>query len=312
MSGNSKFLLQIGLTVLLGLFVSVRISIFDNPEVIFWAQFFEEKNEEMAAMDSSKIVFVGGSSCTFSVDPIIIEAKTGMPAYNYGGIAFMGPRYMFTQVKEHLKAGDVLVVGYEPEILKGIDGQKSYPLGRKIPLFTGEYSYVPEVTTSKKNFQRWMEAVRPGLRLSMVSFVRALKGGRPYAYTSDDKKGSGRLELGQIDYQLPARKKLEILPLEKPALDFMREVVAFCRKKGVTCVYTIPWQATSSDYVAINRKVRQEFLAELGVIIPFLHDPEAGVIEGLEGFSDSEYHLGAKMSRKRSNFLGESLDKFLK
>jgi hypothetical protein len=312
MSGNTKFLLQIGLTVLFGFFVSARISIFDNPEVKFWAQFFEEKDDEVSFLESPKIVFVGGSSCTFSVDSKIIEEKTGWPAYNYGGIAFMGPRYMFTRVKEHLKAGDVLVIGYEPEILKGIDGEKSYPLGRKIPLVTGEYTQISEVSTSKKNFQRWMEAVRPGLRLSMVSLVRFLIGGRSYAYTSDDKKEGGRLELGQIDYQLPARKKLEILPLEKPAIDFMREVVAFCRKKEVTCVYTIPWQGTSSDYVAINRKVRQEFLAELGVIISFLHDPEAGVIEGLEGFSDSEYHLGAEMSRKRSNFLGESLEKFLK
>lgn len=312
MNKNSSFVIQIGLTILLGLFVSVRISIFDNQEVIFWAQFFDQKDDEIVAIEPSKIVFVGGSSCTFSVDPEIIETKTGMPAYNYGGIAFMGPRYMFTRVKTHLKSGDVLVVGYEPEILKGIDGKKSYPLGRKIPIYNGEYDHLTKVSTSKKNYQRWMEALRPGLRLSMVSFVRNMQGGRPYAYTSDDKKEGGRLELGQIEYQLPARKGLEILPIEKPAIVFMREIVAFCRKNGITCVYTIPWQGTDPEYVALNRNVRQEFLDDLGTIIPCLHDPAVGVIEGLEGFSDSEYHLGAEMSRKRSNFLATKLAQFLR
>jgi hypothetical protein len=146
----------------------------------------------------------------------------------------------------------------------------------------------------------------------MVSFVRSLKGGRQYAYTSDDKMEKGRLELAQIDYQLPARKKLEILPLEKPAADFMSDIVTFCREKKIKCVYTVPWQATDPDYVALNREVRKEFLAELSTIIPCLDDPQAGVIEGLDGFSDSEYHLGAEMSRKRSKFLGESLSQFLK
>lgn len=310
MNSNSKFILKIGGALFLGLLVAVRISTFGNPEVVFWAKLFEEKDREISVIVKPKIVFVGGSSCTFSVDPEIVGERTGMSAYNYGGIAYMGPRYMFARVKEHLKAGDVLVVGYEPEILKGIDGEKAYPLGRRMALYNSELDLLPVLWTPEKNFQRWMEAVRPGLRVTVVSLGRALRGGRPYAYTPDDQKRGGRLELGKMEYQLPARKELGILPLEKSAIVFMRELVAFCQKNDITCVYTIPWQATDPAYVEENRKKRAEFLAEVGTVIPCLEDERVGVIAGMEGFSDSEYHLGPEMSRKRSEFLSTKLEKF--
>ncbi|MDF1712572.1 MAG: hypothetical protein P1U90_10070, partial [Akkermansiaceae bacterium] len=76
MTSNSKFLLKIGGAVLLGLLAAVRISTFDNPEVVFWAKFFEQKDREITAIERPKIVFVGGSSCTFSVDPEIVGERT--------------------------------------------------------------------------------------------------------------------------------------------------------------------------------------------------------------------------------------------
>ena len=298
------------MVVLLGSVVAARISTFDNPEIVFWVKFFEQKDREIAAIETPKIVFVGGSSCTFSVDPEIVGKGTGMPAYNYGGIAYMGPRYMFARVKKHLKRGDVLVVGYEPGILKGIDGQIAYSLGRRMTLYNSEYDLLPEVSTPEKNFQRWMEVVRPGLKVAMVSLGRSIQDGRPYAYTNDDQKGGGRLELGQIEYQRAARQELDILPLEEPAVDFLHEVASFCQAQEILCVYTIPWQATDPAYVDENRNVKAKFLAEVGAVIPCLDDERVGVIAGMEGFLDTDYHLGAEMSRKRSEFLAAKLERF--
>ncbi|MDB4669548.1 hypothetical protein OAF33_00745 [bacterium] len=298
-------------TILIGFGAGAVLSIFSNPEVQFWTEYMEIKDEEIECLDSPKIVFAGGSSCTFSVNAPLISERTGLPAYNYGGSAFMGVRYMFERTKKHLKKGDILVVGYEPAILEGMDGTKSYPLGPKMCFSEGDLKMAEAIKTEMNGRKDWLEALRPGLRNSVVILGRKLSGRRPYTYSQDDFREGGRLELENVEYQVPLRDELNIVNLDGTAVEFLEEVALFCNEIGVMCVYTIPWQATKPPLVNDLRESRKSFMSRVSKIMPIILDPQFGVVLGYEGFSDSEYHLGPLLSEKRSEFLADYLKEFL-
>lgn len=296
----------------IGFIVGAIMSIYSNSEVRFWAEFMSLKDHEIENLDSPKIIFVGGSSCTFSVDAPLISERMGRPAYNYGGSAFMGVRYMFERTKKHLKKGDILVVGYEPAILEGMDGSKSYPLGPRMCLFERDLKMAEKIKTEMGGRRELLDAMRPGLRTSVVILGRKVSGGRPYAYSKEDYREGGRLELGSVEYKVPLRDELNAVELDRLAIEFLESVVFYCEGIGVRCVYTIPWQATKPHLVDDLRKNRKEYLENINRVMPVVIDPKFGVISGDEGFSDSEYHLGPILSQNRSEFLANQLESLLK
>jgi hypothetical protein len=72
-----------------------------------------DKNERLAALQSPKIVLIGGSNLAYGVDSPMIEAATGCPVDNLGLNGFLGARYLFADSRPHLNAGDLIVIALE-------------------------------------------------------------------------------------------------------------------------------------------------------------------------------------------------------
>ena len=304
-------MILLGGVATVSLALSVFLSVFKNPEVRFWSELLEKKDREIASISGQKIVFIGGSSCTFSVNPAIINEGNLPPAYNYGGSLFMGASYIFEKAKRHIHRDDILVVGFEPEILEGLDGSKSYPLGNRLCIYETDWKTGRRLSGEDRGLGEWTSVIRPGLRNMMVMAGRKIQGGRPYAYTMEDWQGGGRLELSKVEFVMPPRVENTALDLEPAGEAFLREISRWCEDEGVRCVYTIPWQGTQQQIVKEREAERRDFLEEISATMPVLPDPRAGVLTGMEGFADSEYHMGAELSAERSRFLRAALEAFL-
>ena len=270
----------------------------------------DQKDVELSELEGKKILFVGGSSTTFSVDPLIIGEEVGLVSYNYGGSAQMGPDYVFERAKKHLKSGDVLVIGIEPESLNGLDSKAGYALGKRLAVRNRDLALAKTIT-GESPVQEWMAALRPGMRDVIVSTARRIKGGRPYAYTMDDSKPKGRLELAEIEFRLPPVKFSGTEFIDDSGLRLLEDIANYAYTNGLQVVYAIPWKGVESDMKAAEAVLRKQFLARVETVLPVLKDESLGLVDGLNGFSDTHYHMEAELSAKRSHFLADALRRFL-
>jgi hypothetical protein len=83
---------------------------------------------------SPKIVFVGGSNLAFGLDSAILEQRLQQPVVNMGMCDMFGLRYIFGEITESIKPGDLVVVVPEYYMLEfGADG--TYELFRDIEAY---------------------------------------------------------------------------------------------------------------------------------------------------------------------------------
>lgn len=296
---------------MIGSVISILLTVVFNPEVEFWSERFESKDKEISVIAEPKVIFIGGSSCTFSVDPDTVDDIIGRPSYNFGGSAYMGAPYMFERVKPHIGKGDIVVVGYEPEILRNFGRFNYSPLGPRMAVRDMDLEIATELGLGVDTLPEWFKILRPGLRNTVVIAGRLVKGGKAYTYGSEDLKSKGRIELQKIEYRIGPQRELEFNDLEDGVVRFLGEVMKFCESKGAHCIYTIPWQGTDVNFVGENREIRKRFLSEISRIMPVIPDSSVGVISGDKGFSDTAYHMGAELSIARSTFLGKELAKLI-
>jgi hypothetical protein len=83
----------------------------------------KDKHRRLDTLPSPKIVFVGGSNLAFGLDSSLIENTFHIPVVNMGLCAPFGLRYMLEEVKDHVNAGDTIVIVPEYGILQNtVDG----------------------------------------------------------------------------------------------------------------------------------------------------------------------------------------------
>ena len=298
--------------LIIGFFLSYLITVGLNPEVKFWEDLMSHKDRELEKMQGERVIFAGDSSCTFSVDPTVVGEHMNRDCYNYGGSAFMGPKFMFERVKPHLRSGDTLVISYIPKILFGLDGGKDFPLGKRMALRSKNYEMMKILSHKREPLRDWMQTIRPGMRTSLVFIARKFSKGRPYAYTLDDYRPLGRLELSVTASRSKAVEKFDLIYPDESGEEFLKEVVKHCEEIGVEVYYSMSWEGTRPEVMNENRESRQYFLNRIEPFMSIIPDESLGVLEGFDGFSDTEMHMGPKLSKKRSLFLGETLKSILK
>jgi hypothetical protein len=69
-----------------------------------------DKHARLQACKSPKIVFIGGSTVSTSNDTVAVEKALGRDTVNMGMGASMGLRYQLEEVRNDIKAGDLLVI----------------------------------------------------------------------------------------------------------------------------------------------------------------------------------------------------------
>ncbi len=105
------------------IFLVITLSIPPRSGRLGYFAALKDKHHHLETLKSPKIVFIGGSNLAFGLDSTFIENKFHIPVANMGICAPLGLRYILEEVKDNIKAGDVVVLVPEYGILQNtIDG----------------------------------------------------------------------------------------------------------------------------------------------------------------------------------------------
>ena len=69
-----------------------------------------DKHRRLQSIEGPRVILVGGSGVAFGFDSQRIEQELGMPVVNTGLHVSLGLRYMLSEVRRTVRAGDVVVV----------------------------------------------------------------------------------------------------------------------------------------------------------------------------------------------------------
>lgn len=292
---------------------SLVLTVWANPEIRFWREVQLRRQAEIEAArarqpQSPVILFTGGSSTAFSIDPGVVEAACGMPTFNLALPAAAGPRYLLHQALEQAREGDILVVGLEADFLAH---ESAYPAGMfsfGLALRDGE----PSASVGSGTFPDSLEVKdalnfsRPGARYLLTLAYRGVSG-KGYRYKPADYRYHGRIETpvgnpAMLPQGVPPRRELSASG--KQLLKTLRDAAA---EKKVRLFYAMPVLYTSAENADAARSANAVLLDSIAPIIPVIDDGTRGVSTELSHFSDSHQHLTAEGSLERSRRLAAKL-----
>lgn len=298
--------------------IGAYTSIPANPEVRFWKHLMDNRHQEIVETRSQSpnqplILFTGGSSCAFSIDPKIIEDTCEIPAFNLGLPVSSGNKYILHQALEQAHKGDVLVICLEPDTLTGADQYPSTTLSFALATLDGEPSTAAggDTFSGKITLKDYLNLSRPGPRYLTTWIVKSTTGSG-YRYTNEDIRYHGRLETPISDPKLQAGGPNPAAHLTLGGRDLLQTFQNAAEAKGVLLAYSMPWQYTAEASVAPNRKAKRILMDEIRTIMPVIDDGFSGAHDQADHFADTALHLSHKGSQIRSQVLADALAKWIK
>lgn len=308
-----RFLLAIAAAVLAAYALSLYLTVPANPEVKFWRHAIERRDAEIAAVRASRpgtpvILFTGGSSTAFSIDPRIIEETCLLPAFNLGLPVSAGAPYLLHQAFKRTQPGDILVVCLEADILASGGEMQASPLAFSLSLLDHDPTGADGGATLDEGLapRELLNLPRPGARYLSTLAARIVTG-KDYRYTLSDIRYHGRIETPISDPTIAPLEKATQRHLHPDGAALLRKLSAAAKPRGVRLFYSMPWRWTLADHADAWREANLRFLNEIGEIIPILDDGTRGVGTQREHFSDSVQHLTAAGSAERTKALAGAL-----
>jgi len=312
-----KYLLKLIASAAAAYALSLVMTVWANPEIRFWRNVQQVRKTEIGVVrqqdpQTPLILFTGGSSTAFSVDPGVVEAACGKPTFNLALPAAAGPRYLLHQALEHCREGDILVVGLEADFLAS---ESDYPAGMfsfGLALQEGR----PSATVGNATFPETMEIrdalnfARPGTRYLLTLAYRGLSG-KGYRYQPSDYRYRGRLETAVGDPAMVPHDVLTAQALSDSGRELLTRFRDAALRKKVRLFYAMPVRWTSLENAERSRSANEALLREIEPIIPVIDDGTRGVSAERSHFSDSHQHLTAEGSLARSRALAGKLAELL-
>ncbi|MGD9420069.1 MAG: hypothetical protein Q7R22_014125 [Verrucomicrobiota bacterium JB025] len=285
-----------------------------NPEVRFWQHVVELRDKEIAEVrtqnpDTPIIFFTGGSSCAFSIDPKIIEQECGLPAFNLGLPVAAGAEYLAHQAMAKARAGDILVLCLEPDLLAADDESPpptrfSFAISSVTdnPLSSAGYDTFP----SKPGISDYLTYSRPGAG-HLATLAAKTMAGKGYRYSISDSRYHGRMETQIHDASLRPRGTSPYTKLTVRGRKFLETFKGSAHRRKINLYYSMPWHFTAGEALEETRKNRLSLIAEIKTIIPVIRDGAAGATSTRQHYSDSQLHLTSDGSSLRSRNLARAM-----
>jgi hypothetical protein len=281
-----------------------------NPEIRFFkaaAQIKQVWAQKITTEHGAKVVFFGGSSCTFSVDPERLLKRHSLPAVNAGLGAGMGLRVLTRFALAQVADGDTLIMAMEPTILKEpiedtmLGAQISYALhhpewlarGRSVDSSTD----VPWVSSALM--------LRPGGYHVFTLLGKALSRKPLYRYHASDFNTAG---WQQTVVRIPLLPwTAEDQPISDPVRNYLVALRQWCEAHHVKIAYSLPWTYTDQEHQAELRRNNLRFLRQVATILPVLADPRLGIDMVKEHFADTVWHLAGVAAQTRTDELADQV-----
>jgi hypothetical protein len=284
-----------------------------NPEVAFANRVVGQQQERLRETeDERQILLVGGSSCSFSIDPQVLEAGFGLKAVNLGLPAGTGRGLHFEKALQAAGKGDVVVLAFEMTGWTDEEGDLVTPLGAQLwhlCLKTpwGGHSQLPRLGIDEHYA---LTDVRPGGRHCVTRLTKMLLGRPPFRYGDETLQGGGYLATSEA-WKLSPEAVVRDYRLGPGMEELLARFTVLMKERGVEVVATLPWQFTAAEVAGDQREANRALLADLARHCAVIRDPRLGVESDGSLFADTNWHLTREGARVRTRELGESLQGWL-
>lgn len=254
---------------------------------------------------ANKIVFYGGSSCTFSIDGDYLFVNHNLPVVNRGLAAGMGIKIPTLNALKDLKPGDTLVIALEPGQLTSPAELTSLALHFCFAVNHPEWARDRTLQLPAcGHISAWL-ALRPGCQHLVVMTGKLLQGRPLYRYDVEHARPSGFVATD-------VRNPISGPPghgdrLSADVVNFLPALRQWCDTNGVRVAYSLPWGYCPPDQAAAFRRQNAATLLRLSAFVPVLKDPQLGADTNATHFADTVWHLTASAARLRTEALAPAL-----
>lgn len=281
-----------------------------NPEVRFWNAAIENKFDYYSTLNEKKetYVFVGGSSCNFSINPELLNNKFGIQAINMGIHAGAGRALQLELGLQVLKPRDTLVLAMETTFWSSQNVSKQEAFGSKLyhsnKRFFQKSQQVDELGIP---FERNFWDLRPGGRHLLTRSVLMAAGKESYRYREEDLRPGGFIIFDRPWPELLPSNQRVSGPLSEAAKELLKSTLRMASENQFSVLVTIPWRLVKEEHLEDYRKSVEKLVSEIEVYCPVIADRRSGALSDPSYFSDSSWHLSVKATVERNTELGAAL-----
>lgn len=272
----------------------------------------QRKYERLRNTDGKRIVIVGGSSAGFGIAGDYMEQETGYTVVNMGLHAGFGQLFNTEIMKNQIRAGDIVLLGYEHSmsakafeklgelnlIMAGIDN--NLQMYREIPL-----RCLPQVLGNLFDYAEY-KSTRTGKATGV--------------YSSDSFDENGNMILKRDKFTIPNyEENISVYgqvfgsglvtitaTADDERFEYLKQLKAFLEKKGAS-VYMVAAPLLQDAYVGTEQemlKYAENMQNNTG--IPYLSNPYDYLFPS-EYMFDTIYHCNEAGELKRTQLLIEDL-----
>jgi len=313
-----KLLIILLLSLIAAFAISCVLTISVNPEVTFWNEAISRRLDDITQIrenhpEQPLIIFTGGSSCAFSIDPAIVEEAIDQPAINLGLPVACGARYILHQALRHAKDGDLIIIGTEPDLLTFPDQETSpSKISFALEARRGNFTDAAGGSTFGESLTlpQYLTLSRPGSNY-LITLAGRLCMQKGYRYKSPDIRYRGLIQTPIRNKSMNPVGARAVVTLHPQGLQLLKTFTAAADQKGVRVAYSMPWSYTASSSLSLSRANNRKLLSEISKIMPIIDDGYSGAMDNIENYADGSRHLSEKGSKLRSEALAQSLKQYL-
>lgn len=256
-------------------------------------------NKMKALGDTTKMVIIAGSNGCFGINSHILKESFNLPVVNTSTHAGMGSRLQFEIYRKLLHSGDVVI--FCPEYY--IDKSSFYGESTVLRVLS---TFMPEAYLKMS----WKQSAYL-FKYIGIHFKECLKDRNakefdgPYSLKALN-------EFGDIEYE---RKHIKIRDtykfkgkMDEDALDYYKDVHAYCKEKGIKLVFLPPvllksnYMSQKSQIDSLNRQMDSNGIS-------YLVPPQTFVFPDSD-FTDTAYHMTSEGANQRTQLLVKILKKY--
>lgn len=252
-----------------------------NEEPVLYS--VHDKTIRLKSLESPRLILMGGSSVSCSLDSKTLQDSLGINIQNYGLIGNIGLRFTLDNITDELHSGDILVIPIEWEQFYGRYSS------RDGASFAQAYFYSPNKNWNKLNFSQLKNLI-----VSVPDYIwtnTVFKKGDKFVYSAKNFN-----EFGDEIAHLIEKPKYKHTPADRitekfdkyAVNDFARKIKAL-QKKGIK-VYLMG-HITTESYYQENKEAGLRIVEELNKKgITFKTSPDYFVVPDSMAF-DLASHL---------------------
>ena len=205
MNALPRFMISsIGFVCVVGLMLGIIVSISPHATRVDYYDGMRAKHERLHALQSPKVIIIGGSSATFGSNSAMLEKVLCRPVVNMSIHAALGFGFMVREIKGEIKKGDLILVCLEQDVIS--DPEKlNHVTQMATERYTNGLNYVPKKDRLETILGAATMRLQAGWKLMLDPSRKDL---RDPIYRADAFNEYGDM----VKYALPV--ELDTLPLD--------------------------------------------------------------------------------------------------